>query len=224
MAFNHQFVNPPKLIQTTHPESGKRVYKTPNGDMYQSVTTFLSLLPNKALENWKKRVGKVESERVSKAATSRGSSLHSYIENYLLNEEIPFDNLLQKRLFQQTKKTLDAIDNIRLIEQPLYSDRLKLAGTPDCIGEYNKIFSIIDFKTSTRIKQEDWILSYYCQTAAYAIMFEELYGTRPEQSVIIIAVEELNFPQVYIKDMDECVYLLKDYARKLNSYRSGVKS
>lgn len=206
---------------TEHPETGKRVYLTPEGNYYPSVTTFLGELPNKALINWKKRVGEEQATKISKSATGRGSYLHECIEHYLLNNQQPFANELQQRLFIQLKSTLDSIDNIRVIEKALYSNKLKLAGTPDCIADYGGDLSVIDFKTSTKIKQEKWIHGYFCQTAAYAIMFEELYGIKPLKSVIIMAIEEANIPQVFVKDIEESIYMLKEYASKLLIYRNG---
>ncbi len=223
MAFIHKFVNAPQLTSTTR-EDGHRTYLTPEGFSYPSVTTILGELPNKGLDNWRKRVGEKEAARISKAATTRGSNLHLVVEDYLWNRPLEFGNPFTKNLFNKIKTTLDNINNIRLIEKPLYSNRLKMAGTPDCIAEYGGKLSVIDFKTSTTIKEEKWIGSYYCQTGAYTVMYDELFGEKPEQGVIIIAVEEANIPQVFIKDSKECFYMLREHAEKVIDHRTGGKS
>jgi genome maintenance exonuclease 1 len=222
MAFIHKFVNAPKLIQVTR-EDGKRTYQTPEGNCYPSVTTILGEIPSKGLEIWKKKMGAERAAKISKAATSRGSALHGVVECYLRNQELVFDNPFTRNLFNKIKSTLDNINNIRLIESALYSNKLRMAGTPDCIGEYGGKLSVIDFKTSTSLKEEKWIGSYYCQTGAYTVMFDELFGERPEQGVIIIAVEEANVPQVFIKDSKECFYMLREHAEKLIDHRTGGK-
>lgn len=206
------------MVQVTA-ANGDRHYLTPAGLSYQSVTTFLDGLPKPYLDDWIKRKGKVEAERIANAAAERGRDLHDAVEHYLRNDPLKKLGLLQQRLFNQIKSSVNCIDNIRLIEKPLYSNKLKLAGTPDVIADYAAKFSVIDLKTSIKLKVEDWIIGYYCQTAAYAIMYNELYGVMPEKSVIIMAVEESHLPQVWVKDMSECVQLLKQYAAKLIEHR-----
>ena len=218
--FSHQFVQPP-VLHLIEDENGRR-YHTPQGNNYPSVTTFLSELPNKALVAWKKRVGQEQADKISKSATNRGSNLHKQIECYLRNQKLDFNNdPFCQSMFSKVHSTLNAIDNIKIIESGLYSDRLRLAGTPDCIAEYSKSLCVIDFKTSTEFKKIDWINGYFSQASAYAIMYEELYGIRPEKCVIIIAVENANIPQVFVKDTDECFQMLKEYAGKLVEHRKG---
>jgi len=219
--FKHDFKETP-LLEQINREDGSRVYRTPNGNFYPSVTHILGQLPNKGLEVWKKRVGANKAAAISKAATDRGSLLHSIAESYLKNKPLEFVNPFQKELFSKIKTTLNSIDNIKTIEKSLYSNKLRLAGTPDCIGDYGNVLSVIDFKTSTRIKEEKYIGNYFMQCGAYAIMYEELFGIRPEQSVIIIAVEESNVPQVFKKDSTECFYMLRDYVAKLNQHRRSA--
>ena len=89
------------------------------------------------------------------------------------------------------------------MEIPLYSDQLKVAGTADCIAEYNGKLSVIDFKTSKKPKKEGWIEDYYIQAFFYAIAFFERTGVIPEQVVIMIAVRDVFEVQVFKKSMDE---------------------
>jgi genome maintenance exonuclease 1 len=71
----------------------------------------------------------------------------------------------------------------------LWSEQLGLAGRVDCIGEFDGILSVIDFKTSKRIKQRDDILDYFWQETAYSLMYEELVGEPIHQLVTIMAID-----------------------------------
>jgi hypothetical protein len=221
--FTHQLVDVPKLV--LEEDDKGRKYVTPGGKKYPSVTTVLGELPNKALAAWKKRVGKDQAAKISKAATNRGSALHKQIEFYLRNEKLDMSNdPFTASLFGKVQSTLNGIDYIKIIESSLYSDRLRMAGTPDCIAEYGGKLSVIDFKTSTDLKKVDWINGYFSQASAYAIMYEEHFVVRPEQCVIIIAVENANIPQVFVKSIDESFQMLKEYVGKLIEYRKGIST
>lgn len=201
--FVHDFVDAPVLERVTS-EDGKRYYVSPTGEHLESVTAYLGRLMDKTfLEKWKKRVGQAEADRISNSATARGSKLHTAIEAYLLNEDgykaLLSSHLLTKSLFIKLRPELNKINNIRLLEKPLYSDELKLAGTPDCIAEYNGVLSTIDFKTSTKDKLDKWIVGYRLQTAIYSLMFQERFGILPDQSVILMAVEQNPLPAVFIE-------------------------
>jgi hypothetical protein len=216
-------VAPPELIQVNDESTGKRCYGLPDGTTFPSVTTVLKELPSKGLDAWRKRVGDKEADKLSKHGMNRGTALHKVVEQYIRNEKPDISHPLVKILFNQVRASLNSLDNIRVIESPLFSRRLFMAGTPDIIGDYAGILSVVDLKTSTKTKMDKYIWSYYCQVAAYAVMYEELYGIRPEQGVIIIAVENSPIPQVFKKPIDECFVLLVDYVSKLNEYRKSLK-
>ena len=120
-------------------------------------------------------------------------------------------------MFCQIRPYLDKINNIHALEAPLYSKTLKLAGRVDCIGEYEGETAIIDFKTSSKTKREEWIQDYFSQEVAYAIMFQELTGLKVKKLVTIMAVET-GEPQVFvIRDKLKYVHKLKEY---IDYYRS----
>lgn len=194
---------------------GKRTYKTPSGNVYPSVTTVLSSYNKKALLEWRQRVGEEEANRISRKATGRGTKLHSIVEKYLLNEMSPLQmhSLMPdtKELFLKLKPFLDIhINKIYGIEQPLFSDELRLAGRCDCIGEWDEKISIIDWKTANYAKEKNQIANYFMQASAYAEMFAERTGLPIEQIVIAIAVENEQ-PQIFIENK-------KDYLIELNKY------
>lgn len=190
---------------------GKRYYGIEGGEKFPSVTTVLSNRYNpekkEGLQRWRDKVGEAEANRITKYATGRGTGMHNICERFMLNEE----NIFQKEmptsiaLFKHIKDLL--VEKVGIVygnEIPLYSKKLRTAGRTDVLCQYDGINSIVDFKTSTRDKKEEWIEDYYLQSTAYAIMVEEMYNINIPQIVIIIAVEEgENKRQVFIKRTEE---------------------
>ena len=149
--------------------NGQRLYETPDGSFYPSVTTITGQMTKKAITEWRARVGEKEANRVSKAASSRGTSIHKLCEQYVLNQ---MDDVKvmpsNKEMFDAMSNHLrDHVDNIHGVESFLYSDFLRTAGQVDCIAEYDNVLSVIDFKTSKKKKPEAWIQNYFVQAAAY---------------------------------------------------------
>lgn len=204
MRFNHTPVigTIPKLQQIN--EDGTRYYVTPEGAKYPSITTVLSAYNQKAIFEWRQRVGEEEANKISRQASSRGTRIHSLCEDYLNNKVPEFKTPLDQEMFDRFKPVLHRIDNIRLQEVRMYSDHLRIAGTVDCIGEFDGKLSVIDFKTARRPKSKDDIENYFMQASGYAIMFEERFGIPVSRTVIAIAVEDED-PQVFIEKRDNYV-------------------
>ncbi len=177
----------PSIVQINN--EGQRVYQTPTGDKYPSITTIMSFLSAKDIQSWRKRVGTEEANKVSARASRRGSSIHSLCENYLKEEKIDVD-IFDQEVFNTLIPHLDLIDNIHCLETKLFSNILKVAGTVDCVAEYNGKLSIIDFKTSKKAKKKEWISNYFMQTAAYGMMFWELTGIAIDNVCIIMGVDD----------------------------------
>jgi len=188
-------LNPIDLVSQTDKETGKRVYVTPSGNKYPSVTTVIGSNKKKmqAIMRWRKRVGEKEANRVSAQATGRGTKYHSIVEDYF-NNELDLKKFrsapLPVLMFQHSRSTLDRINNIYFQEVALYSDRLELAGRVDCIAEFDGVLSIIDFKTSAKEKTDERLYDYFVQETAYACMLLEQYDIRVEQLVTIVACED----------------------------------
>ena len=201
-----------------------RTYKTPSGVIYPSITTVVGDESKEAILAWRKRVGDEEANRVSKKATSRGTRIHSMCESYvdnipLIKKDYSYQDL---EMFNQIKKVLDEhVDNVHMQEERLYSDYLELAGTVDLIAEYDGKLSVIDFKTSTKLKEVDYIKGYLMQASAYAIMYEERTGTPINQTVIIIGVDDEMHPQVFIQKRDDYIPQLLE-TRKRYKEKYGI--
>jgi genome maintenance exonuclease 1 len=207
----------PKLQQVN--ENGTRYYVTPEGNKYPSITTVLSAYNIGHIMEWRKRVGEEEANRVSRQASGRGTRIHTLCEQYIDNIEPTFKTLLDQELFIKFKPTLHRINNVYAQELRMYSDHLRIAGTVDCIAEFDGVLSAIDFKTAKRLKNEEDIENYFMQCSAYAIMFEELFGIPVAQIVVAIAVDEEE-PQVFIRKRDKYVKSLF-YFRDLYEKKKG---
>ena len=156
--FTHIRHDFPKLLQEN--VDGSRCYVTPTGEKYPSVTTVLSDYGKEAIMEWRKRVGEEHANKVSRAATTRGTSVHKVLEAYLKNEDISGFEMMPnvKSLFFRMKQELDGkVNNIHCLEDKLFSHELKLAGTVDCVAEHNGTLSVIDF-SSPQKEREHWKL------------------------------------------------------------------
>lgn len=185
--FQHIAHDIPNLVRVDT-ENG-RLYQTPSGRAYPSVTAVTGLLGKEDIIEWRKRVGEEQANRISTRAAKRGTAVHKICESYLLNEA-PEVSIFDIESFNSLVPELDKINNIHCLETKLYSDYLQVAGTVDCIAEYEGKLSVIDFKTSGREKQRDEIHNYFMQTAAYAVMFEERTGIPVSRLVILMSVDD----------------------------------
>lgn len=176
-----------ELIRETNSD-GRRVYKTPSGRAYPSVTSVTGLHGKQSIMEWRKRVGEEEANRISNRAATRGTKVHQLCEDYLRTGNAEPD-IFDSTMFTELKPFLSNIDNIHCLETPLYSDHLQVAGTVDCIAEYNGKLKVIDFKTSTKAKDRDHIHNYFMQCAAYAVAFEERTGIPVDKMLIIMATD-----------------------------------
>ena len=214
--FNHIHHEYPKLARTT--VDGARLYETPSGRAYPSITTVTGLLKRQAIQEWRERVGAEEANKISGRASSRGTRVHSLCENYLSNLEVT-PNYLDHELWQGIPPLLDRINNIHALETKLYSDHLEVAGTVDCVAEFDGKLSVIDFKTSSRVKSHDDIHDYYMQCSAYAVAFEERTNLPVSQLLIVMAVDDHD-PLLFFEKrnnwIDKFKQLREDYRKWKN--------
>lgn len=218
--FNHIHHDFPQLLQEN--VDGTRMYVTPDGKKYPSVTTVLSNYNKKEILEWRARVGEAKANEISRKATTRGTSVHKALEMYLKNEDISSLEMLPnvKSLFVRMKEEIDAkVNNIHCLETKLFSHELQLAGTVDCIAEHNGILSVIDFKTSVRLKKKEQIGNYFMQAAAYRQMFKEMTGLDATQVVILIGVDTANFCQTLVVKEQELEHHRKELEHYIQEYK-----
>jgi len=222
--FKHVPVELPTITATT--TDGVRLYETPEGNKYPSITTVLSVRRKQGLMEWRKRVGNEVANHIARTAAARGTKVHHMCEDYLNNMRYNFPdefkehrkNFLPYCLFTQLKeKVLCNINNIYAQEAGLYSDKYRVAGRVDCIAEYNGVPSIIDFKTSTKERKDEWNESYYIQGSAYAEMFVERTGIEISQVVILVVTED-GTVQEFIKEkydyLDTLIQTVTEWSEK----------
>lgn len=204
------------LKSETFPD-GKRYYTLEDGTRLPSVTTVIGAQKKQAIMEWRKRVGEQEANRISKKASSRGTNVHTLCERYLNNE--PLGTIMPDALemFRTIRPHLDRINNIHYQETALWSKTLGMAGRVDCIAEFEGTLSVIDFKTSKKIKNLEDIQDYFWQTTAYAIMYEELIGQPINDLVVIMAVENekpLIFKQKTVDHIDGLIKAIDFYKKR----------
>ena len=213
--FDHVKLNGELPDIKTESIKGKRFYVTPDGNKYPSITTVLSDRNKEGIRKWRESVGQDVANQVMRQAASRGTAVHTLIENYLNNEELSKQDVLPVALFATIKSELDNINNIRIQEGGLYSDKLGVAGRVDCIAEYKGKISVIDFKTSTKEKKEEWVENYFIQGSAYCEMYEERF-LQPIEQVVILIVTEDGAVQTFIKDKKDYLPLLTTAIKEFN--------
>jgi len=185
----------PELV--VHNIGGMRFYEAPDGNKYPSITTVLGKQPGKqeGLQKWRERIGEEQARIVSGKAARRGTAFHNICEDYLNGvEDITHHkekNFLAYCMFGEMKSHLDdKIKKVVLQEQTMYSPKYKVAGRCDFIGVYGDTLAVVDFKTTTTPKKEEWIDDYFIQCAAYGSMYEEHTGEAIENIVIMMVAED----------------------------------
>ena len=204
-----------------------RHYLDSNKKPVPSVTTVLSGTSKSkdALIQWRNRVGEEEAERIIKQSTDIGTAVHEAIENYLNGkpwnnfEEIDDRTYIAKKISDKfIKDGLNGITEIWGIEVGLLLDNL-YAGTADCVGEYEGIPSLIDFKTAKKIKKREWIEDYFLQGCAYANAHNVMFGTKIEQIVILMVDRNAIFQEFIVRPA-EFNFLTRKWKNRLIEFNN----
>ncbi len=186
-------------------ENGIRWYET-DGISYPSVTSVLGKTAedkNKALEDWRKRVGASEADRTTEIASRRGTRLHGLTEAYVKGLPLPVvTDFATNNRFLQIQGALGArVQEVYNLEVALRSTTLRVAGRSDCIGLFDNELSILDFKTSKHPVERFWIEDYFLQVHAYRNSLMEMISLKKVPSlVIIIASVGSTVPQIFVED------------------------
>lgn len=209
------------------PFKGRRFYETPANKFYPSITTILGGTVSKekeaSLKKWQMSLGMDAAQKKTQEAADRGTAVHLLAERHLKKEDL-FQgqkfNAADVSMFNGLKLKLNKITEVWGQEVALFSDMIEVAGRCDVIGVYKDKPSIIDFKTSTRLKSDSMIEDYKLQLCAYAIMHNEMFGTDIDTGVILMSSEG-GFPQEFIIHLPDFVGTLVDrvdlFYEKLNA-------
>ena len=207
---------PPLKAKTS--DVGRFYTNLETNESYPSITTVLGAQSKQGILEWKKRVGEDVANHISNQAATRGTAVHNMVEDHLNNINVDEvekykKQFLPRMMFNVLKPELIKINNIRLQEAAMYSSDYTVAGRVDCIGEYDGVLSVIDFKTSTKEKSEDWIENYFIQGSAYSQMYKEHFGEEVPQIVILITTEQ-GTTQVFKKKPEDYLGKLKQYVEE----------
>jgi genome maintenance exonuclease 1 len=223
--FNHIDIELPKLERETI--DGVRYYSVPDEEKLLklvSITSITSHFNREIFVNWRKKVGEEEADKITKAATSRGTDMHSLTEHYLKNQDLPSVAPIADFLFKIAKTELNKINNIHCLEGALYSKQLGVAGTTDCIGEHDGELAVIDFKTSKKPKPREWITHYFVQAMFYGMAYYEMTGTPIKKLVIIMACENGECVLYEERDLKKYMKLVVQYIKKFVNDRLELMS
>ena len=223
MIINDKFKYP--ILERVDTDIGRH-YLDSNNKPVPSVTTVLSGTSKSkgGLLQWRNRVGEEEAERIIKQSTDIGTAVHEAIENYLNgkswdNFEETHDQLLAQKISAKfIKDGLKGITDIWGLEVGLLLDNL-YAGTADCVGEYEGIPTLIDFKTAKKIKKREWIEDYFLQGCAYANAHNVMFGTNIEQIVILMVDRNAIF-QEFIVRPTEFNFLTRKWKNRLIEFNN----
>lgn len=216
--FKHYNLNLPEL-EAELVEGVGRLYTTPSGIKYPSVTTVIGATSdNSWLEEWKLRVGEEEVRKVSAMAARRGTAVHELAELYLKNDPNYTKGHMPANIasFKCIKPFLDKhITAIAGLEVPLWSDKLRVAGRVDCIAKWDGIWSIVDFKTSKREKKRNDIHSYFMQESAYSYMLFERTGMLCKQLVTVMTIDDSQ-PKLFVERAKDWLPKFIELREKVN--------
>jgi genome maintenance exonuclease 1 len=223
MQWNNKFIYPKSTRSIVQ---GSRHYSV-NKENLPSVTTILKATESDEkrakLAEWKNRVGHKQAEIISREATSRGSSMHDYLEKFLLgklNMDLLGDNTREKMMADQIIENglRDKLSEIWGCEATLYYPG-KYAGAADCIGIYENKETIIDFKQSNKPKKDEWIDDYYLQCAAYSLAHNKVYGSNIAQVVILLCTKD-NIFQRFIVEGERLINYQNQFLEKVEQFYS----
>lgn len=177
---------------------GIRYYTTPTGDKLASVTSILEQTRDKekqqSLQRWKDAIGHAAANKIVEEACARGSRMHRYLEEYILNGKLsavgsnPYAQISHKMAQLIVDRGLKKVSEYWGSEISLYYDPY-YAGTTDAIGVWNDTPAILDFKQSNKVKTRDYIDDYFYQLVFYGAAHNHLFNTNINTGVIIMAVK-----------------------------------
>ena len=220
MKWNKKFEYPSSIRSSIE---GKRHYEI-TGQKLPSVTTILSATqsPEKKakLEEWKKRVGTQQADRIRDVSAMRGTAMHTYLEGYILGQNhLDLTSIGQEAgkmanvVIQSGLKDLEEVwgSEVTLYYPGLY------AGATDVVGIYDGKESIIDFKQTNKPKQREWIGDYFVQLAAYAMAHNHVYGTKIQNGVILMCSKDCFFQKFEVSDKEFKGYM-HEFLRRVDEY------
>jgi genome maintenance exonuclease 1 len=217
------------LTRFNEEHTGQRKYNIPDSNPVPSVTTILgatqSIEKKAGLANWRNRIGKDNAQSITNEAASRGTRMHSYLEKFILNGELP--DCGSNPYAKQSHKMASVVSTHYLKPHitEFYGTEVGLyypdvyAGTTDLIAEWDSEISIIDFKQTNKPKKKEYITDYFLQLAAYSLAHNYLYETKINQGVVLMCSVDYE-PQHWIINGNDMQYYQQEWCKRVEQYYS----
>ena len=201
-------------------DQGSRIYDVA-GYRLPSVTTVLGKTKNQQfLKDWKAKVGEAEAERIKNLSSKRGTSMHKFLEHYILGTG--YDDLTG--LGQEAKAMAEKVIEIGLAPvEEYYGSEVTMyypglyAGSTDLVCSHNGVDAIVDFKQANRPKKKEWIEDYYLQIAAYAMAHDYVHGSKINKGVIMVCTPDLYYQEFVVEGAELRQYKHK-FLKRLDMY------
>jgi|TARA_B110000483_G_C18205392_1_gene547353 genome maintenance exonuclease 1 len=207
---------------------GKRLYATPDGNAVASVTTILDATKDKShLIAWRKRVGEKKAQEIVTEASSVGTRMHKYLEDYVETGEwpTPGSNPYAQQAHGMAKVIKDQVMDDVVVwgsEVNLYMPQM-YAGTTDLVGTYKGQPAIMDFKQTNKPKKLEWVVDYFLQLTAYAEAHNEIYGTEIRQGHVFMCSRAGEYQQFDIWPDEYDEWRTEWYNRVYQFYEQQAK-
>ena len=190
------------------------------GISYPSVTSILSATKpardRQALQNWRRRVGYQQAQKITTTAAKRGTSVHSAIKYYLRQQPVP-ENINDNPFWHSIQPVLAQIDRVHLVESAIYHPEEGYAGCYDCLGEWQGELCVFDWKTASKPKKQVWITDYYLQVAAYISAINHFYQVNIQKGIVAIALDSQP-AQLFVLEAEDLAYYQKQFLNRLRLY------
>lgn len=169
-----------------------------------SVTTILNITKSEesktALEEWRKRKGQAVADQITKEASSRGTRMHSYLEDWIKSDVLrshgtnPYSKQSRQMAEQIINNALVNMNEFWGCEVNLHFDTI-YAGTTDLVGVYKNSPCIVDFKQSNKLKKREYISDYFYQLVSYAQAHDRMFGTNIKHGVVLMCTQDFHFQE-----------------------------
>lgn len=213
-----------------------------DGKTYYRVTSTLGVIAKHRLRQWMGRTGYKKANKILETRQVLGTHVHKLIELNLKGTPAnlgSYEKEIQDGLIEFDNFKVEAALEPEALEQSLWSNKYKYAGTPDYIGYYkspinylasttinhkrvkkplfkNKSFVIGDWKTG-----KDIYPTYWLQLAAYVQALEELTGVKVD-GAFVARIHDGKI-QVKEKSYEELMKIFKAYLAVIEVYEYKYK-
>jgi len=214
-----------------------------NGKKFWRVTQVKSVLNQAGLNAWRAKVGNKEANKIMKARQTLGTKVHKLFELILLGHKVNKDNYKD----DEVKSDIDLMNEIKdeccietiKLEQHLWSERYRIAGTADYIGYYKSNKKYLSKKAEPKFNEKslvigDWKTSagiyrdYWLQLSAYVFMLEELTGKKAKGAFIAqfrdgnVIIEERTYDELqpFFEAFKSCIKCF-EYQKKVGIFEKA---